>query len=288
MSRLDRITFTSDFGWAWGYVAVCEGLMVRLNPRVQIFHLSHDVPAGDVPAGALVLERTTPAFPPAVHLAVVDPGVGTARRPLALVSHRGDLLVGPDNGLLVPAAKALGGIASAWLLNLTQIRTEAGLSNDQVSFTFHGRDLFAPAAALLSAGIDPGRIGTPADPDSLATLTPPIVEMLPESVVAEVIEIDRFGNVGLALRFADLHPQEGFYKVEVVDETLPEWTARVVHTFGELGSGELGVYCDSWGQVGLTLRSASAAQLLSIDRGMKIKLTAAPLAGKSGEEDSHP
>lgn len=276
MDRLDRITFTSDFGLAWGYVAVCEGLMRRLNSRVQIFHLGHEVPAGDVSAGALILERAAPAFPPAVHLAVVDPGVGTARRALVLASQRGDFLVGPDNGLLIPAARALGGIAAAWSLDVTAVRTKASLPLDQVSVTFHARDLFAPAAALLSAGVDPGQFGPPTELGTLVSLPPPMVVASRESFVAEVIEIDRFGNIGLALRFADLSPKQGLYRVEVVEETLPEWTARVVHTFSELGSGELGVYCDSWGQVGLALRSASAAQMLSIDRGMKIRLTAVP------------
>jgi len=169
---------------------------------------------------------------------------------------------------------------------LVRVRAEAGLPTEQVSFTFHGRDLFAPAAALLSSGLEPSRLGHPLDPGSLVTLPAPVVETCGESVVAEVIEVDRFGNVGLALRFADLGRKEGFYRVEIVDETLPEWTARVVHTFAELGSGELGVYCDSWGHVALTLKAASAAQLLSVERGLKVRLTALPTAEARRGEDS--
>jgi S-adenosylmethionine hydrolase len=282
MSGLDIITFITDFGWAGGYVAACEAIVIRVRPEARVFHVSHEVPVGDIAAGALTLERIAPSFPPAVHLALVDPGVGTGRRPLALTTVRGDTLVGPDNGLLLPAADALGGLSGAWALDATLIRDKAGLPVGQVSSTFHGRDVFAPAAALLAATTDPAPLGSPLDPAGLVRLAPPSAEVNPEGAVAQVIEVDRFGNVGLALRFADLSPQGGHFLVEMMGEHLPEWIARVVRTYGELGSGELGVFCDSWGQVALALKSASAAQLLSLDRGMRVRLTPvkdSPLAG---------
>ena len=107
MKSQDTVTFLTDFGWGGGYVAACEATIVRVHPSARVLHISHEVPVGDVGTGALVLARVAPLYPVAVHLAVVDPGVGTARRPLALSASRGDWLVGPDNGLLVDA----GGVA---------------------------------------------------------------------------------------------------------------------------------------------------------------------------------
>jgi S-adenosyl-L-methionine hydrolase (adenosine-forming) len=273
MSGPDIITFISDFGWAGGYVAACEATVITIRPQARVFHISHDVPAGDVPAGALTLKRVAPLCSPAVHLAVIDPGVGTARRPLALTSGRGDVLVGPDNGLLLDAADALGGLSAAWLLDPVRVRGKARLQVEGVSSTFHGRDVFAPAAALLAATGDPSPLGSPLDPAVLVRLTPPLAESTTDGAIAEVVEIDRFGNVGLALRFSQLAPQEGDFRVEIVGEGLPEWRARVVQTYGELRPGELGLYCDSWGQAALTLNAASAAQLLSLERGVKVRLT---------------
>jgi S-adenosylmethionine hydrolase len=279
MSGPPIITFLTDFGWAGGYVAVCEAVVARVAPTARVFHISHEVPVGDIAAGALTLQRIAPSFPPAVHLALVDPGVGTNRRPVVLRTSRGDVLVGPDNGLLLPAADALGGLDASWCLDVALVRARAGLPADEVSFTFHGRDIFAPAAALVAVAADPASLGSPVDPAGLIRLTPPTATPTDDGAVAQVIEVDRFGNVGLALRFADLAPQEGSFLVEVVGEDLPEWTARVVRTYGELGSGELGVFRDSWGQVALALKSASAAQLLSLDCGMKVRLTAVPDTG---------
>jgi S-adenosylmethionine hydrolase len=282
MTRLDIITFLSDSGWTGGYVAACEAIMARVRPEARVCHLSHEVAVGDIAAGALTLERVAPLFPPAVHLAVVDPGVGTARRPLALTTVRGDVLVGPDNGLLLGAAEALGGLRGSYQLDPPRVRAKAGLPVDKVSFTFHGRDIFAPAAALLAATGDPAAFSSLLDPAILVRLPRPVIEFAPEGAVAQVIEVDRFGNVGLALRFADLLPQEGAFVVEIVGEDLPEWDARVVRTYGELRPGELGIFCDSWGQVALALNAASAAQLLSVDRGMKVRLTAVRLPSAEG------
>jgi S-adenosylmethionine hydrolase len=274
MSGLDIITFISDAGWGGGYAAVCEAMVARLRPEARVFHISHEVPARDVAAGALTLSRIAPLYPPAVHVAIVDPGVGTGRRSLALTTARGDVLVGPDNGVLLPAAATLGGLSAAWVLDPARVRAKAGLPVDQISSTFHGRDVFAPTAALLAADADPAPFASPLDPTTLVRLARPLAETTPDGAVAEIIELDRFGNIGLALRFALLSPQEGRFAIEIVGEDLPEWNARVVRTYGELKPGELGVFCDSWGQAALALNSASAAQLLSIERGMKVRLTA--------------
>jgi S-adenosylmethionine hydrolase len=271
--RSDVITFLTDFGTGGTYVAACEAVLARLAPAYRVLHLSHEVALGDIDWGAILLERVAPLCPPCLHLAVVDPGVGTDRRPLALLSGRGDILVGPDNGLLAPAADALGGVAETWLLEPAKIRAEAGLSTEPLSATFHGRDVFAPAAALLATGLPAARLATPADADALVRRLRPSSQDTAEGLVATVIEVDRFGNIGLSADFAE-HPQAvPSVTIEVVEEHLPIWKARVVQTFGCLNPGELGVYCDSWGKIALALNGASAAELLAVGRGAKIRIS---------------
>lgn len=280
MKSLRIVTFLTDFGLSGGYVAACEATIVRISRDARVLHISHDVPVGDISAGSLVLARVAPLYPEAVHLAVVDPGVGTARLPVAVSTVRGDYLVGPDNGLLLDAAAALGGLQDAWTLDAVQVRTLAGLPLGGVSSTFHGRDLFAPASALLAAGIDPGSLGDPLDPASLVRLDPPSVAHSVDAVTAPVIEVDRFGNVGLGVHFEDLLPPDRqgsaitSFSVEIRGDGAPEWTARLVNAYGELRAGELGLIRDSWGQAALALNGASAAQCLGVGTGVMVTLTA--------------
>jgi S-adenosyl-L-methionine hydrolase (adenosine-forming) len=290
------VTFLTDFGWGGGYVAACEAAIVRTSPGVRVLHISHEVAVGDIRAGALVLSRVAPLCPVAVHLAVVDPGVGTSRRALVVSAARGDLLVGPDNGLLVGAAEVLGGMHSAWVLDMARVRTRLDLPMDSVSNTFHGRDLFAPAAALLAVGTDPECLGDPTDTASFVRITAARVVVTPvgfadEGVAAPVIEVDRFGNVGLGLTFAELlSAAEGAteFLVEAGGEAQPKWTVRVVSTYGDLLAGELGLIKDSWGQAALALNAASAAELLGVRPGSSIRLnpTRDPGSRAPGRSDS--
>src|SRR5262249_28968212 len=169
----------------------CKGVIARLAPQVRIIDITHNVPPQDVRRGAGVLAQTAPFLPPAVHFAVVDPGVGTARRGLALVAA-GGVLVGPDNGLLVPAAMALGNIEAAYRL----AKPEYWLPT--VSPTFHGRDVFAPAAAHLATGVPPDRLGPAVDLGSLVRLPAPETRTGAGRLDTEVLTGDRFGNVQLA------------------------------------------------------------------------------------------
>jgi S-adenosyl-L-methionine hydrolase (adenosine-forming) len=269
------VTFLSDFGWSGGYVAACEAVVARVSPRARVLHLSHEVPVGDVAGGALVLARIAPLYPRAVHLAVVDPGVGTRRRPLLLEAARGDLLVGPDNGLLLDAAEALGGLTAAWELDAARVRSRAALPAQQVSTTFHGRDLFAPAAALLTVGVEPVSVADTLDAAALVRLASSRALWDADAVSASVIEIDRFGNVGLGLTFAELPSAEGRFAVGVMGDGLPEWIARVVSTYADLDPGELGLIRDSWGKAALTLNGASAAEFLSVKLGTIVTLAPA-------------
>ena len=277
------VTFLSDFGWGGGYVAACEATIASVCPSVRVMHVSHDVPAGDVAAGALVLARVAGLCPVAIHLAVVDPGVGTARRPVLLSAARGDFLIGPDNGLLLDAAQSLGGVVEAWELDIRQVRAQAGLPLDRVSTTFHGRDLFAPGSALLASGIAPAALGRPLEIASLVHLPSMAADATADCrISAAVIEIDRFGNVALAWDLTDALLTEGLgtgFQVEVANDEQPEWTATTVRTYGDLLPGQLGLIRDSWGKAALALNGASAAEFLGVRRGMIVTLTPVPSEG---------
>jgi S-adenosylmethionine hydrolase len=282
------VTFLTDFGHSSEYVAVCEAVMLRIDPSLRVLHLTHEVPVGNVAAGARILARVMPYCPPAVHLAVVDPGVGTARRAIVLATARGDFLVGPDNGLLVEAAIDLGELKHAWSLDPDLVREQSGPPATPLSATFHGRDLFAPAAALLARSVPVSAFARAVDPATLVRIAPPHLDLaLPGQVVAEVVEVDRFGNVGLALRFDQFEalvvPEAGRrFQVDLPGEDLPVWEARLVRTFSDLHPGELGVYCDSWGQVALALNGASAAELLAVRCGTLVRLRTCPDSNAPG------
>jgi len=274
------LTFLSDFGHAGGYVAACQAVIASVAPGVRILDIDHEVALGDVRQGARVLARVTPLGPVAVHLAVVDPGVGTERRPVVLHTGRGDYLVGPDNGLLRPAATALGGLVAAWVMEPARVREQAHLDG-AISHTFHGRDLFAPAAALLARELPPAVLGDPVDLPTLVAAAEPAVEPHPEGIKVEVVEVDRFGNIALGVGRSQL-PVEGPVRVEVAGD-YESWDARPVETFGELRPGELGIFVDSWGQVALALYGASAAELLGASVGASLLVSpakpAAPAVG---------
>ncbi len=283
------ISFLSDYGWTGGYVAACEATVATIAPAVRVLHISHEVALGDVRSGGAVLARVAPLGPVAVHLAVVDPGVGSGRGAVALHSARGDYLVGPDNGLLIPAAALLGGIAAAWSLDPRSVRTQADLTPAEPSNTFHGRDVFAPAAALLATGLSPAAIGRPLDPTELLQPPTSLAEIGAEATRTEVTEIDRFGNVALSVGLESL----AFYGVAelgvtVEAESEQEWRCRVVTTFSDLRPGELGILQDSWGHASLALNGASAAELLGARLGGTVLIVPLPADGTdraTGGED---
>jgi S-adenosylmethionine hydrolase len=222
----------------------------------------------------MVLARVAPLGPRAIHVAVVDPGVGTDRRPVAVFAARGDIFIGPDNGLLIKAVEMLGGTTECWVLEPERLRSRAGLSARDLSQTFHGRDVFAPAAALLSTGVPIQDIARKCGSTSLVRVDEPVCRLIPGGLAAEVVEIDRFGNVGLSMRFDDCPMASSAVTVKFDDEDLSDWDAVVVQTFGQLRPGELGVYRDSWGQVALALNGASAAELLGVTRGLTLRVVA--------------
>lgn len=249
----DWISFTTDYGIDDGFVAACEGVIARIAPGRRMLHVSHTVPPQDVRRGGAILAQTVPYLPPAVHLAVVDPGVGTDRRGMVLVAAEG-LLVGPDNGLLVPAAEALGGVRAAYELS------EPAYQLSRVSATFHGRDVFAPAAAHLAAGIAPENFGTALDVDTLVRLPEPETLAAQGKLSTEILAVDNFGNIQLAATGADLDAAGatpgGSAHVNLGGRSV---IAHVGHTFHDTTPERLVVYVDSAGRVALAVDGGSAA-----------------------------
>ncbi|HYV02229.1 MAG TPA: SAM-dependent chlorinase/fluorinase, partial [Actinomycetota bacterium] len=189
---MDRpIAFLSDYGLEDEFVGICHAVMARLAPRASVIDLTHAIPPHDVLRGALVLARSVAYLPTdAVLLAVVDPGVGTERRPIAVETVReGRLLVGPDNGLLSLAWDEAGGVARAVEIRSPDVVLEP------VSTTFHGRDVFSPAAAAVASGWPLERLGPAIDPSGLEVVRVPEPTVEDGRVDAEVLSVDRFGNL---------------------------------------------------------------------------------------------
>ena len=259
MAGYGWISLTTDYGTFDGFVAACHGSIARIAPDVRVIDVTHHVPPADVARGAAVLAQTAPYLPPSVHVAVVDPGVGTARRGVVIGTPNG-VLVGPDNGVLLPAAEALGGIQAVHEL------TNKDWFLGDVSRTFHGRDLFSPAAARVAAGAALGDAGPPVDAATLVRLPDPVVTIGDGWIEAEVITIDRFGNVQLAAGGATL---AGLGPDLVVNDNV---RARRGTTFGDVDQGDLLVYEDSAGQVAIAINRGRAVVVLSVRTGDVIRL----------------
>ncbi len=260
------VCYLSDFGLAHDFVGTCKGVMLRIAPGVSIVDLTHDVPGFAVEAGAEILQHATRYMPAdAVYLAVVDPGVGTGRREIALRTEEGALLVGPDNGLLVPAAESLGGLSGAVAL------TEERYHLRPISNTFHGRDVFAPVAAHLAAGTELSELGEPVDPPSLVRLDPPdALSDTGEGFVTRIISVDRFGNARLSVAQEESGLEYGDdLAVDIGDGRM---SVRYVETFGSAKAGELVLVPDSHWRLSLAINKGNAAQALALGTGGKVRL----------------
>ncbi len=246
------ITLLTDFGAGSGYPAQMKGVILASLPGATLVDLSHEVPRHDVLAGALLLEDCAPRFPArAVHLAVVDPGVGTARRPMSLVDAAGRRFVGPDNGLFTPFLD--GGRAC--------LVADPEVVPGPVSATFHGRDVFAPVAAWLAAGGDFEALGPSiADPVRLEW---PRAERRGSEIHGQCTTVDSFGNVITSIRDADL-------RGEPFEVTVAGRRARVVRTYGDGRPGELLALLGSSGRLEIAVCEGNAAQLLCFRRGTEV------------------
>jgi len=265
------VCFLSDFGLGDDFVGLCKGVILRATPGVTIVDLTHEVPGFGIEAGAEILAHATRYMPEdAVYLAVVDPGVGTERRAVALSTEGGGYLVGPDNGLLLPAADSLGGVAEAVLL------TNPDFHVHPVSATFHGRDVFSPAAAHLAAGGDLWDLGEAVDPASLAREELPGAQRLDGGAVAvTVVGVDRYGNA----RLSAAQDGAGFgfgalLEIDTGDATDNSgMLVRYVETFGSSKAGDLVLVPDSHRHLSLCVNRGNAARALSLRAGDRILLT---------------
>ena len=269
MTRFGYLSFLTDYGLDDGFVAACHGVAARIAPHAAIIDVTHLVPPGDVRRGAAVLAQTVPYLPPAVHVAVVDPGVGTARRGVAVAA--GDsVFIGPDNGLLSWAVTASGGAARAFSLT----NSELWLAN--VTATFHGRDIFMPVAAHLAGGTELTATGAEIDVADLVTLPAP-ERLIRDSVAeGEVLTVDRFGNVQLTITASDAaqiglkpgataHIRSGRHRLTIPYRDM----------FAAVAPGELVSYTDSAGLVAVAVNGGNAAQRLVLAPGARVTMAAA-------------
>jgi S-adenosyl-L-methionine hydrolase (adenosine-forming) len=252
------LTFLSDYGYEDEFAGVCRGVIAAAAPASSLVDLTHGILRGDIRAGAIVLERSLPFCAPGVHLAVVDPGVGGDRRAVAIRTAAEDrFLVGPDNGLLSPAAARFGGAAEMVDISLSPARLEP------VSATFHGRDLFAPVAARIALGDQLADLGETVDPAGLIGIELPEPKISPEGIIAHVIGFDAFGNLSLNVSHEQLVAGPLRLGAPIAVEIRGEvHEAAFARTYAEVPIGALLAYEDSSRTLALAVNSGSAADLL--------------------------
>lgn len=271
------ITFLTDFG-PDAAAAICRGVMLDVARDAQIIDISHAVRKFAVREAAVLLRWALPWMPVGIHLAIVDPGVGTERRPLALRVGRGDILVGPDNGILMPAAERLGGVAQARLLANRELMLAT------TSHTFHGRDVFAPMAGHLAAGRSLSSVGPELDPLSLVALRLPEPTIEPGALETSVTYIDSFGNLRLAGSRADLERAIGSVETgcRLTISFLPIDGRPSIHeqtvwaaTFGQVEPGGALLYEDSFGGLAYALNQGDMAARLGVASEDRVRIEAA-------------
>ena len=260
------ICFLTDFGLQDDFVGTCHGVIERVAPGTRVIDVTHGIPPQSVLQGALVLSSTLPYMPVGVHLAVVDPGVGGVRRAVVIRDQEGRLFVGPDNGLLLPAAE-LAGITEAREL------ANPAYALDSVSRTFHGRDLFAPAAAHLARGVPFAELGPPLDPEALVRLDLPVPSFGERAVDATMLYVDSFGNIALNLTRDDVE------RIGIVPGTRIElgvggqrYYAVAARTFADARAGDVILYEDSYRNMSVAINRGSAARTFHAAAGDSVAI----------------
>jgi len=261
------ISFLSDFGRTDEFVGVVHGVIARIAPEVRVLDVGHDFPRGNVRAASLALLRAVQYMPQGVALAVVDPGVGTARKPIAAQTEWG-IFIGPDNGLLAPAVAIVGGADKIVSIeNPELILPSSGI-------TFDGRDRFAPAAAVIASGqakID--ELGPPVAPGSVTPLIMPLVEHEENAVRGEILWMDRFGNAQSNISPEDLSTigvepgDDLIMRIGAVEHRLPWVTA-----YGDVAEGEGLLHVDSYGQMAIAVRGGRSDEDYPLEDGIAVTL----------------
>jgi S-adenosyl-L-methionine hydrolase (adenosine-forming) len=242
----------------------------RIAPEAEVIDITHGISPQHVLQGALVLANTLPYMPVGIHVAVVDPGVGGDRKPLALRGADGRCYVGPDNGLLLIAADRLGGVEEA-----VEIADERYMLTP-VSRTFHGRDVFSPAAAHLAAGVELNELGPRLEPDKLTRLEVPAAQVGSSRIRATALYVDRFGNIQLNLTSDELE-RVGIVpgtKVEV-EVRFERYFAIAARTFADVRPGDIVLYEDAYRNIALAINQGNAAHMFSARVGQEVKLSLA-------------
>jgi len=263
------VSLLTDYGYEDEFVGVCHAVIRGIAPDVPIVDLTHGVTRYGVREGAIVLRNSLPYVPAGVHVAIVDPQVGTERRGVAIRTGDGRTLVGPDNGLLSLAWERCGGVVEAVDISRSPHRLEP------VSATFHGRDIFAPVGAALAAGAELAEAGQHVDPDELQVLRLPRPDVRDGEVVAHVVLVDRFGNASLNVTHADLagsgltlgKPVE----IEVGDGGK-RFLAVFAHTFADVRPNDVILYEDSYRSLAIAVNRGNAATTLRIAADARVVL----------------
>ncbi len=258
-ARLDTVSFLSDYGTDDEFVGVVRSVIRGIAPHVTVVDLTHGIPPHDIRGGGLSLARAVQYLAPGIVLAVVDPGVGTERRAVAVeVAEAASIFVGPDNGLLASAVAMAGGATRAVTL------TEEAFHLPTPGATFAGRDVFAPVAAHLCNGVALDELGDPVDPSTLLPGILPLVRMEQGRLVAEVLWVDRYGNVQLNVGPEEI---EDLGDPVVVSFEGTTRTATRATTYGAIGTGAIGLVVDAYGLVSLCADRHSAASELGLGTG---------------------
>ncbi len=265
------ITFLSDYGYEDEFAGVCRAVISQIAPEALVVDLGHAIGRQDVLHGAVALANALPFCSPGIHLAVVDPGVGTARRCVAVrLDDQDRVLVGPDNGLFTLAIERFGGATEAVDLSSSAFRLEP------VSATFHGRDIFAPVAAHLSMGARLEEAGSPLDPDELVSIDVPVAVISDDQATAHCLYIDHFGNAALDLDTAQI-ADWGLETGSRIRIAAPDGSFEAIWatTFEDAEPGDLLLFEDSSGSIAIAANGGNAAALLDLAPRCQIDLTPA-------------
>ncbi|MEA2360964.1 MAG: hypothetical protein QOD71_109 [Thermoleophilaceae bacterium] len=261
------VTLLTDYGRDDDFVGVCHGVIRTIHPEAQIVDITHGLERYAVRQGALVLRNTLPYMPVGVHVAVVDPQVGTERRALAVRTLDGRILVGPDNGLLSLAWQRCGGIDLAVDVTRSPHRLEP------VSATFHGRDIFAPVAAHLARGAELADAGDQLDDAELQTVELPQPRLEEGALVAHALVVDRFGNAALNVDHDDMAGTQITLGATVEIEVAGErYLATYAQTFADVRPGELIVYEDAYRTLAVAINRGDAAATLALRPNAEVRL----------------
>jgi S-adenosylmethionine hydrolase len=267
------VSLTTDFGARDPSTAICVGVVHAIAPGATVMTVTSEIAKFKIRDGALTLWATLPYLPVGAHVAVVDPGVGTERQPLAVTTARGDVLVGPDNGLLIPVAERLGGITAAHRLEAHQYQLPV------VSTSFHGRDIFAPAAAHLVNGVPVSALGPSVEADALVRLEWPVARVLDDAFETAIVYVDSFGNIKLVGEVAELEAAVG--GLAFGDRLRLSWADEAgerevvvpwVETFGRVSLGAPLAYEDAYARICLAANQASGAQVLGLRDGLALTI----------------